>query len=68
MQANLRLRAAVNGALRAAMDRQGFVEVETPLLWAPTPEGAREFAVPSRLHPGSAATCCPRARSWPSSC
>jgi len=53
MQANLRLRAAVNRSLRAAMDRQGFVEVETPLLWAPTPEGAREFAVPSRLHPGS---------------
>ncbi len=53
MQANLRLRAKVNGALRAAMDRQGFVEVETPLLWAPTPEGAREFAVPSRLHHGS---------------
>jgi len=53
MQANLRLRAKVNGALRAAMDRQGFVEVETPLLWAPTPEGAREFVVPSRLHHGS---------------
>jgi aspartyl-tRNA synthetase len=53
MQANLRLRARVNGSLRAAMDRQGFVEVETPLLWAPTPEGAREFAVPSRLHHGS---------------
>ena len=53
MQANLRLRAKVNGALRAAMDRQGFVEVETPLLWAPTPEGAREFAVPSRLHHGA---------------
>ena len=53
MQANLRLRAAVNRSLRAAMDRQGFVEVETPLLWSPTPEGAREFAVPSRLHPGS---------------
>jgi aspartyl-tRNA synthetase len=53
MQSNLRLRAAVNGALRAAMDRQGFVEVETPLLWAPTPEGAREFTVPSRLTPGS---------------
>ncbi|MGA2836746.1 MAG: aspartate--tRNA ligase [Acidimicrobiales bacterium] len=53
MQANLRLRARVNSSLRAAMERQGFVEVETPLLWAPTPEGAREFAVPSRLHPGS---------------
>ncbi len=53
MQANLRIRATVNHALRKAMDRQGFVEVETPLLWAPTPEGAREFTVPSRLHPGS---------------
>ncbi len=53
MQANLRLRAAVNRALRAAMDGLGFVEVETPLLWTPTPEGAREFAVPSRLQRGS---------------
>jgi aspartyl-tRNA synthetase len=53
MQANLRLRAQVNAALRSAMDRQGFCEVETPMLWAPTPEGAREFAVPSRLHQGS---------------
>ena len=53
MQANLRLRATVNRSLRAAMDRQGFVEVETPLLWAPTPEGSREFAVPSRLAHGS---------------
>lgn len=52
LQRNLRVRAAVNRALRAAMDRQGFVEVETPLLWAPTPEGSREFAVPSRLHHG----------------
>jgi len=53
MQRNLRLRAVVNGALRRAMDRQGFVDVETPLLWVPTPEGAREFAIPSRLQPGS---------------
>jgi aspartyl-tRNA synthetase len=53
MQANLRLRSTVNRALRSAMDRQGFVEVETPLLWSPTPEGAREFTVPSRLSPGS---------------
>ena len=53
MQRNLRLRARVNAAIRAAMDRQGFVEIETPLLWAPTPEGSREFSVPSRLHHGS---------------
>jgi aspartyl-tRNA synthetase len=53
MQKNLRLRARVNAALRAAMDRQGFAEIETPLLWAPTPEGSREFSVPSRLHHGS---------------
>ena len=52
MQRNLRLRAVVNGALRRAMDAQGFCEVETPLLWAPTPEGSREFVVPSRLQPG----------------
>ncbi len=53
MQRNLRLRARVNAAIRGAMDRQGFCEVETPLLWAPTPEGSREFSVPSRLHHGS---------------
>ena len=53
MQRNLRARAAVNRALRLAMDRQGFTEVETPMLWTPTPEGAREFVVPSRLQHGS---------------
>jgi len=53
MQRNLRLRARAVGAMRAAMVRQGFCEVETPLLWTPTPEGSREFAVPSRLHHGS---------------
>ena len=53
MQRNLRIRAAVNRAMRAAMDRQGFTEVETPMLWVPTPEGSREFIVPARLHPGS---------------
>ena len=52
MQRNLRLRAVVVAAIRTAMDRQGFCEIETPLLWSPTPEGAREFAVPSRLHHG----------------
>ena len=52
MQRNLRVRAVVNSAIRRSMERQGFVEVETPLLWTPTPEGAREFLVPSRLQPG----------------
>jgi aspartyl-tRNA synthetase len=53
MQANLRLRARVNAAIRQSMARQGFTEIETPLLWTPTPEGAREFAIPSRLQHGS---------------
>ncbi|MGZ8753171.1 MAG: aspartate--tRNA ligase, partial [Acidimicrobiia bacterium] len=52
MQRNLRLRATVNAALRSSMAGQGFVEVETPMLIASTPEGARDFVVPSRLHPG----------------
>ena len=52
MQENLRRRAAIVAAIRRSFDRQGFCEVETPLLWAPTPEGAREFAVPSRLRQG----------------
>jgi aspartyl-tRNA synthetase len=53
MQHNLRLRAKVYRALRNTMGDQGFVEIETPLLWTPTPEGAREFAIPSRLQHGS---------------
>ncbi|MFM2182442.1 MAG: aspartyl-tRNA synthetase [Actinomycetota bacterium] len=53
MQRNLRLRAAVNSAIRQAMEAQAFVEVETPMLVPSTPEGAREFIVPSRQQPGS---------------
>ncbi|MEJ6512522.1 MAG: aspartate--tRNA ligase [Acidimicrobiales bacterium] len=53
MQRNLRIRAKVNASLRRAMDGQGFVEIETPMLIASTPEGARDFVVPSRLSPGS---------------
>ena len=53
MQRNLRVRSAVNAAVRNAMVRQGFVEVETPMLMPATPEGAREFVVPSRQRPGS---------------
>jgi aspartyl-tRNA synthetase len=53
MQRNLRARAAANSAIRRSMEDQGFVEVETPMLIASTPEGARDFVVPSRLRPGS---------------
>jgi aspartyl-tRNA synthetase len=53
MQRNLRIRARVNASIRAAMEAEGFVEVETPMLIASTPEGARDFVVPSRLKPGS---------------
>lgn len=53
MQRNLRLRSRVNSAIRRAMEDQGFVEVETPFLMPSTPEGAREFLVPSRKEPGS---------------
>ncbi len=53
LQRNLRLRAQVNSAIRAGMEAQGFVEIETPMLVASTPEGARDFVVPSRKEPGS---------------
>ncbi len=53
MQRNLRVRADVNHSLRATMRDQDFVEIETPMLIASTPEGARDFVVPSRLQPGS---------------
>ena len=53
MQTNLRRRAVVNGAIRRSMESQEFLEVETPMLIASTPEGARDFVVPSRLHAGT---------------
>ena len=53
MQRNLLGRSKVNAAIRRSMERQGFVEIETPMLIASTPEGARDFVVPSRLAPGS---------------
>jgi aspartyl-tRNA synthetase len=53
MQKNLRVRAAINSAVRRSMEDQGFLEIETPMLIASTPEGARDFVVPSRLQPGA---------------
>ena len=49
---NMRLRSRVATATRVFMEDQGFLEIETPTLFKSTPEGAREFLVPSRLHPG----------------
>ena len=53
MQKTLRLRAKVISVIRRHMESEGFTEVETPILTKSTPEGARDFLVPSRLHPGT---------------
>ena len=52
LQRNLRLRAQMVSTIRATMEEAGFLEIETPILFKPTPEGARDFVVPSRLQPG----------------
>ncbi len=52
MQNNLRLRARLNTAFRKFLDQEDFVEIETPILTKPTPEGARDYLVPSRTQHG----------------
>jgi aspartyl-tRNA synthetase len=49
---NIMLRSAIIDSLRSRMKREGFFEFQTPILTASSPEGARDFLVPSRLHPG----------------
>ena len=53
MQRNIALRHRALKAVRDFMDQRGFLEIETPMLIKQTPEGARDFVVPSRLHPGT---------------
>src|SRR5437588_4989424 len=53
MARNIRLRSKVATATRVFMEEQGFLEVETPILFKSTPEGAREFLVPNRREPGT---------------
>ena len=53
MQHKLKLRHAIVAAIRRFLDGEGFVEIETPMLTRATPEGARDYLVPARLHPGT---------------
>jgi aspartyl-tRNA synthetase len=52
MQRNIRIRAQLVRIIREEMERERFVDIETPILWKPTPEGARDFLVPARLQQG----------------
>src|SRR5438128_4529605 len=52
LQFNIRIRAKVVAKIREYMDENGFIEIETPILLKSTPEGARDFIVPSRIHKG----------------
>ncbi len=53
LQRNLMLRSKIAAAIRTFLTREGFLEIETPILNKSTPEGARDYLVPSRVHPGT---------------
>lgn len=53
MQTRLKMRAQITGVMRRFLEDQGFLDIETPMLTKATPEGARDYLVPSRTHPGS---------------
>lgn len=52
LQRNLMLRSRISAAIHEFLDKEGFLEIETPILGKSTPEGARDYLVPSRVHPG----------------
>jgi aspartyl-tRNA synthetase len=52
MQRNIRIRGKLLSIIRQEMERDGFVDIETPIMGKPTPEGARDFLIPTRLQPG----------------
>ena len=63
MQRNIIMRSKVTTlAIRQALYEQGFLEIETPFLTKSTPEGARDYLVPSRVHPASFTRCRSRRR------